>query len=152
MAKAPAAVDEVAGRINENVYAGGEPAERRTMAGKKTGPVKAPAKAEGKKAKKDTKLESEIEKIMVDGVKTVGGRAYKWVSPGNDGVPDRIVIIPNRAPIFVELKRAGEMPTSIQQAQINRLKELGQDVRIVKGEEGVRNFLLTLTSSGKVML
>ena len=48
--------------------------------------------------------EKEIEKILVAEVKKLGGRAYKWVSPGNDGVPDRIVVFPNRKPIFVELK------------------------------------------------
>ena len=34
--------------------------------------------------------EKEIEKILRDEVRKLGGRAYKWVSPGNDGAgPDR---------------------------------------------------------------
>ena len=41
-------------------------------------------------------LEREIEKKLVDGVRKLGGRAYKFVSPGNDGVPDRIVVLPGR--------------------------------------------------------
>ena len=49
-------------------------------------------------------LEREIEKKLVDGVRKLGGRAYKFVSPGNDGVPDRIVVLPGRAPKFIELK------------------------------------------------
>ena len=32
--------------------------------------------------------EREVEKILVDGIRKLGGRAFKWVSPGNDGVPD----------------------------------------------------------------
>ena len=48
--------------------------------------------------------EKEIEKILVDEVKRLGGRAYKWTSPGNDGVPDRIVFLPDTRVIFVELK------------------------------------------------
>ena len=48
--------------------------------------------------------EKEIEKILVECVKRLGGRAYKWTSPGNDGVPDRIVILPDTRVIFVELK------------------------------------------------
>lgn len=32
--------------------------------------------------------EKDIEKILVAEVRKLGGRAYKWVSPGNDGVPD----------------------------------------------------------------
>ena len=46
-------------------------------------------------------LEKDIEKILVNEVKKLGGRAYKWVSPGNDGVPDRIVILPGMRPAFV---------------------------------------------------
>ena len=30
----------------------------------------------------------------MDGIRKLGGRAFKWVSPGNDGVPDRIVVLP----------------------------------------------------------
>ena len=48
--------------------------------------------------------EKDIEKILVAEVRKLGGRAYKWVSPGNDGVPDRIVIFPGKTPVFVELK------------------------------------------------
>ena len=40
--------------------------------------------------------EKDIERILVTEVKKLGGRAYKWTSPGNDGVPDRIVIFPDR--------------------------------------------------------
>lgn len=32
--------------------------------------------------------------MLVDGIRKLGGRAFKWVSPGNDGVPDRIVVLP----------------------------------------------------------
>lgn len=30
--------------------------------------------------------EREVEKMLVDGIRKLGGRAFKWVSPGNDGV------------------------------------------------------------------
>lgn len=53
-------------------------------------------------------LEKEIEKILVQEVKKLGGRAYKWVSPGNNGVPDRIIIFPGQMPIFTELKTIQE--------------------------------------------
>lgn len=81
--------------------------------------------------------EKEIEKILADEVKKLGGRAYKWVSPGNDGVPDRIVILPGRIPIFVEMKADGGVLSKLQEIQTNRLKNLGQDVRIVTGIKGV---------------
>lgn len=87
-----------------------------------------------------TTREKDIEKILVAEVKKLGGKAYKWTSPGNDGVPDRIVIFPNRAPVFVELKTEKGRLTSLQAVQIDRLRELGQAVFVVKGIDGVSNF------------
>ena len=84
--------------------------------------------------------EKEIEKILVAEVKKLGGRAYKWVSPGNDGVPDRIVVFPNRTPIFVELKTDNGKLSALQKVQIDRLKSLGQHVKVVKGIDGLSQF------------
>ena len=85
-------------------------------------------------------VEKEIEKILRDEVRKLGGRAYKWVSPGNDGVPDRIVIFPGRPPVFLELKTDGGRMTALQQVQCKRLRELGQDVRTVYGIDGLSQF------------
>lgn len=84
--------------------------------------------------------ESDIEKVLRDEVKKLGGCAYKFVSPGNDGVPDRIVIFPGRNPIFVELKADTGVLSKLQKVQIKRLRDLGQDVRVVKGIDGVSQF------------
>ena len=85
--------------------------------------------------------ERDIEKCLVTEVKKLGGRAYKWTSPGNDGVPDRIVILPGRPPIFVELKtELGEL-TALQKVQISRLRDLGQDVRVLYGMDDVDRFM-----------
>ena len=84
--------------------------------------------------------EREIEQILVREVKGLGGRAYKWVSPGNDGVPDRIVILPGKKPIFVELKTEHGRLSSLQKIQLDRLQELGQDTAVVKGGQGVSQF------------
>lgn len=86
-------------------------------------------------------LEREIEKKLVDGVRKLGGRAYKFVSPGNDGVPDRIVVLPGRVPEFIELKTETGRLSSLQNVQIKRLKDLGQDVRVLYGLEDVKRFL-----------
>ena len=85
--------------------------------------------------------EKDIERILVTEVKKLGGRAYKWTSPGNDGVPDRIVILPGRPPIFVELKTDRGRLTALQNVQIGRLRDLGQDVRVLHGMNGVSRFL-----------
>ncbi len=92
--------------------------------------------------------EKEIEKILVAGVKKLGGRAYKWTSPGNAGVPDRIVILPGKSPVFVELKTESGRLSSLQHVQCKRLKELGQDVRVLYGEKAVRDFLEECQKNG----
>lgn len=88
--------------------------------------------------------EREIEQILVREVKVLGGRAYKWVSPGNDGVPDRIVIFPGRKPIFVELKSETGRLSSLQIVQLERLQELGQDIAVIKGIDGLSQFFQDL--------
>jgi VRR-NUC domain. len=85
--------------------------------------------------------ENEIEKILVAEIKKLGGRAYKWVSPGNDGVPDRIIIFPNYyRPVFVELKTDTGKLSALQSIQIKRLRDLGQSVEVVKGINGLSQF------------
>ncbi len=86
-------------------------------------------------------LEREVEKKLVDGVRRLGGRAYKFVSPGNDGVPDRIVVLPDTAPMFVELKTESGRLSRLQKVQITRLENLGQNVRVLYGVKDVENFL-----------
>lgn len=88
--------------------------------------------------------EKAIEKLLVQEVKKLGGMAYKWESPGNAGVPDRIVIFPGQRPIFVELKTKHGSLSALQNAQINRLKKLGQCVYVVKGIDGLSQFFQDL--------
>ena len=89
-------------------------------------------------------LEKEIEKILVAEIARVGGRAYKFVSPGNDGVPDRVVCLPNEKTYFVELKTASGKLTNLQKVQIERLRDLNQKVFVLKGLDGVAEFFRML--------
>lgn len=84
--------------------------------------------------------ESEIESILVSEIRKAGGRSYKWVSPGNSGVPDRIVFLPGGKVIFVELKTESGKVSAQQKIQINRIQSLGQDVRVVRGIRGLIDF------------
>lgn len=86
-------------------------------------------------------LEKDIEKVLVTEVRKMGGRAFKWVSPGNDGVPDRIVIFPDRPPVFVELKAENGRLSALQKVQVRRLQDMGQDVRVLRGIQEVGRFL-----------
>lgn len=85
--------------------------------------------------------ESEVERMLVDGIRKLGGRAFKWVSPGNAGVPDRIVVLPGCPAVFVELKTVTGKLTPLQRVQLKRLKDMGQAVRVLYGEHEVKEFL-----------
>lgn len=86
-------------------------------------------------------LESDVERKLVQGIQVLGGRAYKWVSPGNTGVPDRIVIFPDGKVEFVELKTVTGKVTKLQEAQINRLARLNCTVHVIRGLRGVNEYL-----------
>lgn len=40
------------------------------------------------------RIEKDVEQYLCKRVKEMGGKAYKFVSPGNAGVPDRLVVVP----------------------------------------------------------
>lgn len=52
--------------------------------------------------------EKELEARFRERVKAAGGRAYKFVSPGNSGVPDRLVVLPGGTHRFCGAEAAGK--------------------------------------------
>lgn len=87
-------------------------------------------------------LEKDIEKLFRDEIKKAGGKAYKFTSPGNDGVPDRIVMLPDGRIVFVELKTDPGKLSRLQELQCRQIAELGQTVRVLHGLAEVRDFFL----------
>ncbi|MBI6549912.1 VRR-NUC domain-containing protein [Xenorhabdus lircayensis] len=83
--------------------------------------------------------EDVIERHLVNEVKKLGGIAYKFVSPGRRGVPDRVVVLPNGRVVFVECKAPGEKPRPDQLREHERLRALGQTVVVLdsKNVEGI---------------
>lgn len=75
-------------------------------------------------------MESEkaVEAYLRDEVRRRGGKAYKFTSPGQRGVPDRMVCLPGGRIFFVELKSEGKKSTDLQKRQQQRLRDLGQRV------------------------
>ena len=69
--------------------------------------------------------ERSIEQRLVAETKKRGGLALKFVSPGMDGVPDRIVLMPGGKMAFVELKAPGKAPRPLQQRRAGQLVALG---------------------------
>ena len=88
----------------------------------------------------DDWIERDVETLLRKEVKRLGGYAYKFTSPGNNGVPDRIVIFPDGVIWFVELKTAKGKTTRLQDTQLKRLDKLGQRVYVAHGVKGVISF------------
>lgn len=69
--------------------------------------------------------EKYIEQKLVAAVKRMGGMAPKFVSPGIDGMPDRIVLLPMGRIAFVECKATGKKMRSLQNKRKKQLEALG---------------------------
>lgn len=85
--------------------------------------------------------ERDIEKWLRQKIEQMGGIALKFTSPGNDGVPDRIAILPGGQVWFIELKNTGEKPRAIQEWQIERLRKLGCNVALITGKQEARAWI-----------
>jgi len=85
--------------------------------------------------------ESAIEARLVRMVRDRSGLCYKFVSPGNPGVPDRIVITPAGRTIYVELKAETGRLARIQEWQIDEMRKRGADVRVLRGLDEVKRFV-----------
>lgn len=92
--------------------------------------------------------EKPIERYFVNQVKKRGGKAYKWVSPGNPGVPDRIVFHKAGFPFFVELKSSTGTLSDNQKAQHRALGILGQQVWVVNSKYSVDRMLSSEMGGG----
>lgn len=81
--------------------------------------------------------EREVERKLVNAVKAAGGICPKWVSPGFDGMPDRIVLMPGRKIAFVEVKAPGEKPRPLQLSRHKLLRRLGFRVFVLDNVEKI---------------
>jgi Holliday junction resolvase-like predicted endonuclease len=85
--------------------------------------------------------ENKVEKYLDEQVTALGGITRKWVSPGRDGVPDRIVVI-DGAVVFVEVKTVSGELTTGQEREHVRLRNAGATVTTVYGSRGVDKYIL----------
>ena len=75
--------------------------------------------------------EKNIEKQLVKAVKAEGGMCPKLVSPGMDGMPDRMVLLPEAHIGFVEVKAPGQKPRPLQERRHAQLRDLGFQVSVL---------------------
>jgi hypothetical protein len=82
------------------------------------------------KAAKDAPRERTVEIAVRDYAKSRGWLCFKWISPGNNGVPDRIFFRAGRT-LIAEIKRPGGKTTKLQDVQINALRRAGMEVHVI---------------------
>jgi hypothetical protein len=82
-------------------------------------------------------MEKSIEQKLVAKVKKLGGICPKFISPGYDGMPDRLVLLPKGKIGFVEVKKKGMKPRPLQLARHKLLKGLGFKVFVFDDEKDI---------------
>ena len=82
-----------------------------------------------------------IEQKLVKAVKALNGMRPKLVSPGTDGMPDRMVLLPDGKLSFVEVKAPGEKPRPLQIRRHEQLRQLGFRVAVLDDPEQIPSIL-----------
>ena len=75
--------------------------------------------------------EKAIEQQLVKAVKARGGLCPKFVAPGMDGMPDRLVLMPTGVVGFVEVKTPGQQPRPLKARRHRQLRDLGFTVYVL---------------------
>ena len=81
--------------------------------------------------------EKQIENKLATEAKKLGGIALKFVSPSFDGMPDRLVLMPDGHIAFVELKAPGKKPRPLQLSRHRLLRSLGFRVYVIDSVEQI---------------
>ena len=91
--------------------------------------------------------ERTIERKLVEAVRGMGGLCPKFTSPGWDGVPDRIVLLPDGKVSFVETKATGKRMRPLQRRRKEQLEGLGFKVFGLDSVEGIKEVLDEIQST-----
>ena len=85
--------------------------------------------------------EKTVEAELVKAVRNFGGLALKFISPGLDGVPDRLVLLPGGKIAFIELKAPGKELRPLQVRRKRQLEALGFLVYCIDRPEQIGGIL-----------
>ena len=85
--------------------------------------------------------EKTVEQRLVETVKENGGICPKFTSPGFDGMPDRLVLLPEGRMAFVEVKAPGKKPRKLQTARHRLLRRLGFKVYVLDNPNSIGGIL-----------
>ena len=90
--------------------------------------------------------EKNIESKLAAEVRRRGGLAPKFVRPGLDGVPDRLILLPGGRAAFAELKAPGKTLRPLQAVRKRQLEALGFRVFVIDSTEQIGGVLDELSA------
>ncbi len=93
-------------------------------------------------------MEKEIERKLVNAVRGKGGICPKFVSPGFDGMPDRLALLPDGKAGFIEVKDKGKKPRPLQESRHRLLRGLGFQVFILDDKQNIPDILREIEGGG----
>lgn len=85
--------------------------------------------------------EKVIEQALFRAVRRSGGLALKLVSPGFNGVPDRLLLFMGGKAAFCEVKAPGEKPRPLQAHRADQLRRMGFQVYVIDDAEQIGGML-----------
>ena len=91
--------------------------------------------------------EKKIEQKLVTAVKKHGGICPKFVSPGFDGMPDRLLLLPHGRFAFVEVKAPNQKPRPLQLSRHKLLRRLGFRVYVLDALEDIDKIIKEVMSN-----
>lgn len=102
--------------------------------------------------------EKHVEQKLNQAVHNKGGMSIKITSPGLNGMPDRLIILPGGKTAFIEVKAPGQKPRPIQTHRHQQLINLGIPVHIINHpqaalllEMGLGKTIITLTAINQLI-
>ena len=92
--------------------------------------------------------EKQVEQALIKAVRLSGGMAVKFVSPGWDGAPDRIVLFPGEKIAFIEVKAPGKKMRPLQMKRKQQLEDMGFQVYCLDRIEDIDDTIERIKKGG----
>lgn len=95
------------------------------------------------------KREFVVEDYLKEKIESIGGKCYKFVSPGYDGMPDRLIVCKGSV-VFIECKRPGKKPRKLQEVRLKEIRDQGVPAFCIDSKNQVDLLVARLTDLGAI--
>lgn len=95
------------------------------------------------------KREFVVEDYLKEKVEQIGGRCYKFVSPGYDGMPDRLILYRGGV-VFIECKKKGKKPRKLQEIRLREIMDQRIPAYVIDSKEQVDDLIARLSACGRI--